>query len=71
MLVIVGWDVEEEPGVLLSSEALIRSVSHLRALYPDGFVLMDQPLTSALLVDFDEGDHAATYVEHRIRNPAG
>jgi hypothetical protein len=71
MLVIAGWNVDEEPGVLLSSEALIGSVSHLRALYPDGFVLIDQPLTSALLVDFDEGDHAATYVEHRILNPAG
>lgn len=71
MLVIVGWDVDEEPGVILSSEALNRSVSHLRVMYPDGFVLLDQPLTSALLVDFDEEDDAAIYVERHSLSPAG
>jgi hypothetical protein len=71
MLVIVGWDVDEEPAVLLSSEGLNRSVAHLRAIYPDGFVLLDQPLTSALLVDFDEDDHAVIYVErHSLSRPS-
>lgn len=67
MLVIVGWDVDEEPALLLSSEGLGRSVAQLRATYPDGFVLLDQPLTSALLVDFDEDD----YVEHHSLGRAG
>jgi len=63
MLVVIGWDVDEEPGLLVSSEALRRSVVHLRAIYPDGFALLDQPLEAALLIDFDAEDHAALYVD--------
>ena len=62
MLVIIGWDVDEEPGLLLSSEALRQSVAHLRAIYPDGFALLDRPLASALLIDFDGDDHTTFYV---------
>jgi len=63
MLVLIGWDVDEEPGLLLSSEALRQSVAHLRSIYPDGFALLDQPLTSALLIDFDADDHTILYVD--------
>lgn len=65
MLVIVGWDVDEEPAMLISSDGLNRSVAHLRAIYLDGFVLLDQPMTSALLIDFDEDDQTAIYVQRQ------
>ena len=63
MLVIIGWDVDEEPGLLVSSDAVCQSVDHLRAIYPDGFVLLDQPLASAMLIDFDAEDPVTLYVE--------
>jgi hypothetical protein len=63
ILAITGWEVEEEPAVLLPAEALNRSISHLRSIYPDGFVLIDQPTTSALVVDFDEDDRSAVYLD--------
>jgi hypothetical protein len=63
MLVIIGWNVDEEPAMLLPVDALNRSVPHLRLIYPDGFVLIDQPAMSALVVDFDEEDRSAVYLE--------
>ncbi|QHD68854.1 hypothetical protein GS397_18495 [Sphingobium yanoikuyae] len=64
LLVICGWDVDEEPAVLIPAAAINRCVSHLRSLYPDGFLLLDQPATSALVIDFDEVHPSAIYVDH-------
>lgn len=62
LLIVVGWDADEEPAVLLPAEALSRCATVLRSLYPDGFVLVDQPATKALVVDFDE-DSPAAYID--------
>jgi len=63
MLIVIGWDVDEEPAVLLSAEAFSKSVGHLRTIYPDGFLLLDQPLATALVIDFDEDDHSVIHVD--------
>jgi len=63
ILAIIGWGVDEEPAVLLTVDALNRSVPNLRLIYPDGFVLIEQPAKSALIVDFDEDDRAAVYLD--------
>ena len=62
LLIVIGWDVDEEPAVLLPAEAVSRCVADLRSLYPDGFVLLDQPATEALVIDFDEDSSSAVYV---------
>jgi len=63
ILAIIGWGVDEEPAVLLTVEALNHSVPNLRLIYPDGFVLIEQPAKSALIVDFDEEDRSAVYLD--------
>ena len=63
MVVLVGWHVDEEPALLLSFRALIRALPHLRTVYPDGFVLLDQPLGTALLVDVDADDPARVLID--------
>jgi hypothetical protein len=63
ILAIIGWKVDEEPAMLLSVDALNRSIPSLRLIYPDGFVLIEQPAKSALVVDFDEDDRSAVYLE--------
>ncbi|MDQ2763906.1 MAG: hypothetical protein M3Y22_10620 [Pseudomonadota bacterium] len=69
MVVVVGWDVDEEPVVLVPSTALDRSEANLRVTYPDGFVVLDQPLTSALIIDFDEDDRTAIYINRVVLSP--
>lgn len=69
MVVVIGWDVDEEPAMLVSSTAFDRSEVNLRATYPDGFVVLDQPLTSALVIDFDEDDRAAVYIDRVALSP--
>lgn len=54
MLTILGWDVEEEPPLLISAEKLITEASVLNHVYPDGFILISDHAGKALLVDFDE-----------------
>ncbi|ODU70004.1 MAG: hypothetical protein ABT11_09955 [Novosphingobium sp. SCN 66-18] len=56
LLVVIGWNVDEEPALLLQSDALDQSEAFLRAIYPDGFVAASHPFTRALIVDFDEYD---------------
>jgi len=63
ILAIIGWGVDEEPAVLLTVDALNRSVPNLRLIYPDGFVLIEQPTKSALIVDFDGDDRSAVYLD--------
>jgi len=69
LLIMIGWDVDEEPAVLLPAGAIGRYVNHLRSLYPDGFLLVDQPTTSALIIDFDEDHPSAVYVDRVQLSP--
>jgi hypothetical protein len=69
LLIVCGWDVDEEPAVLIPAAAISRCVSHLRSVYPDGFLLLDQPTTSALVIDFGENHPSAVYVDH-VRFPS-
>jgi len=54
MLTIIGWNVDEEPALLVSGEKLAASSSSLMRIYPDGFVLINDATGKALLVDFDD-----------------
>jgi hypothetical protein len=56
MAAVIGWDVDEEPGVLLSAKALSQSETFFCRTYPAGFVIGDQPLTKLLVIDFDDTD---------------
>ena len=71
MVVLVGWHVDEEPALLLSFRALIRALPHLRTVYPDGFVLLYQPLGAALLVDVDADDPARVRIDRLTLKAAG
>lgn len=53
MLTVIGWDVDEEPALLIGAEKLIAKVSALDQIYPDGFILISDLDGKALLVDFD------------------
>ena len=53
LIVILGWDVEEEPALLVSSVRLTAKVAALDRIYPDAFVLISDVAGQALLVDFD------------------
>ncbi|MFK0300515.1 hypothetical protein ACIQTU_14990 [Brevundimonas sp. NPDC090276] len=54
MVVVVEWDANEHPAVLLSTKAFARSASKLRSVYRDGFWLADTALSKAIVVSFDE-----------------
>lgn len=54
MAVVIGWAMDSEPGLLVRSAALVRSEAFLRAVYPDGFFMIDQPASHMLVVSFDE-----------------
>jgi len=58
-IAILGWDVEEEPALLVSAARLRANVAVLDRIYPDGFVLISDVAGQVLLVDFngDEGTH--------------
>ncbi len=62
-VVLIGWQIEDEPALLLSFKALNRAVPHLRTVYPDGFVLLNEPLTDALLIEVDPDDPAGPYID--------
>lgn len=59
MLTILGWNVDDEPALLVSAEKLMAKGSALNHVYPDGFILISDVAAKALLVDFDdeEGTH--------------
>jgi hypothetical protein len=67
MITIIGWNVDDEPALLVGPEALLRSGSRLTEVYPDGFILVDEIGRSALLVDVDEEMGAHT---NRIELPS-
>jgi hypothetical protein len=57
---ILGWDIESEPALLVSSAGLLRVMPQIEPIYPDGFILINDTESTVLLVDFDEyeGTHA-------------
>ena len=50
------WDWDEAVAVLAPANGLQAIKGKLRQIYPDGLLIADQRLRSALLVNFD--DHA-------------
>jgi hypothetical protein len=48
--------VEYEPALLLSSEAMARSMPIIDKIYPDGFILINDSARTALLIDIDEDE---------------
>jgi hypothetical protein len=63
MVTIIGWNVDDEPALLVGTEALLRSASRITEVYPDGFILVDETTRAGLLVDVDEemGTHINTF----------
>jgi hypothetical protein len=60
MLTIMGWNVEDEPPLLVSAEKLMAKASALHHVYPDGLILINDASGEALLVDFD--DEVGTHI---------
>jgi hypothetical protein len=60
MLTILGWNVAEEPALLISADKLLAKLPSLKPIYPEGFVLISDVRSKALLVDFD--DEQGTHV---------
>ncbi len=61
LVTIMGWSVEDEPPLLVSTQALLRAANKIGSVYPDGFILIDDESQSALLVDVD--DEEGIYAE--------
>lgn len=51
-IVVMGWDVDEEPALLLPGQALQRSEEDLRSVYVDGLLIWGA--VSVLIIDFGE-----------------
>ncbi|MGK2911494.1 MAG: hypothetical protein ACSLE1_17080 [Sphingobium sp.] len=65
---IVGWNVDTDPGILISGKALHQDEAFWREAYPEGFVVCDQPLSRLLLIDFDEDSYAIEELVFSNRN---
>jgi hypothetical protein len=52
LVVIIDFDVNEEPALLIPAHSLAVSERDLRTVYPDGFALVREE--AALTVDFEE-----------------
>jgi hypothetical protein len=64
LVTVVGWNVEEEPPLLMSAQSLERVLHNLPSIYPDGFILVDGKGVAALMVDIDDEDDVyATTIE--------
>jgi len=65
LVVIIDFDVNEEPALLVPAHSLAMSEKDLRTVYPDGFALIREE--GALTVDFEEelgrvnGSYAAAH----------
>lgn len=59
LVTIMGWNIEEEPPLLVSADALMRALEGIEIIYPDGFILVEDGSQRALLIDIDgeEGIH--------------
>ncbi len=56
MLTMLGWDVGNEPALLVSASKLAATASKLSQIYPDGFVLISDTMDKAFLADIDDQD---------------
>lgn len=52
LVVVIDFDVNEEPALLIPAHSLLVSEKDLRTVYPSGFVLVREE--AALAVDFEE-----------------
>lgn len=52
LVVIIDFDVNEEPALLIPAHSLLVSEKDLRTVYPSGFVLVREE--AALTIDFEE-----------------
>jgi hypothetical protein len=52
VVVVIDFDVNEEPALLVPAHAVSASEKDLRLVYPDGFALVREE--AALIVDFEE-----------------
>ena len=55
-IVLDFWEWDEAVALIVSSAGLGRMAVHMGTIYPSGFLIIDQQLTSGLLVDFDDQD---------------
>jgi hypothetical protein len=62
VVTIMGWDVSEEPAVLVPKERLLARLHCATDIYPDGFVVINDATMTALLVDIDDQDGVHTNV---------
>ncbi|MFC5374054.1 hypothetical protein ACFPIF_15935 [Brevundimonas faecalis] len=51
IVTVSDWNANEEPALMVPTEALCRSEDDLHRLYPDGLVVWSE--AAALIVDFD------------------
>jgi hypothetical protein len=70
IVAICGWDIAEEPAVLVSAADLLRQAGNLTSLYLDGFFIADPSFQSGLGVDWDEDDQNAYTAEFKIGRDA-
>jgi len=56
MLTIMGWNVDDEPALLIGVESLLRTIAAVPDIYSNGFVLIDDVSSRALLVDIDDDE---------------
>lgn len=54
MLTMLGWDVRNEPALLVSASKLAATASNLSQIYPDGFVLINDTTGKAFIADIDD-----------------
>ena len=53
--IVIGCRVDEEPALMLPAASVARLHDKLSTLYPDGFLVADQPFSRVLVFDFGEG----------------
>src|SRR5579859_4022471 len=56
VVVLDFWQWDEAVALIVSSAALGRVAARMSTIYPSGFLVVDQPVTRGLLVDFDDQD---------------
>ncbi len=60
MVALIGWNVDEEPGLLVSAATFIDKLAATTSVYPDGFILFNDATGRALIVDLDEDEGVRT-----------
>jgi hypothetical protein len=63
LLVLDFWSWDTAVALLVPTIGLRRTSPHLRKIYPDGFMVVDQALSRAMLVDFDDAVSSTAIAE--------